>query len=234
MLDSFTELIPGRSKKATDHYILYKCVNQVWLRYDNEVVKKANLAGQFHVNLAFFRHLQSSIAVKYELDFATIKQSRARRSVTFSMPTADEIPAKLPKLYASNSGQKSIPAKSSVIPSTSLDTPDNIEGANADMPLVSQRDIFCRHTLRPRTGLKKVKGSTLHLRSLLVKIFQFEQPQCTESMPNVSDNTPSNLVITNVRSVGGISSSEVSTSGGLSAEDLPPLELKKRLHVSIE
>ena len=54
MLDSFTELIPGHSKKATDHYILYKCVNQVWLRYDNEVVKKANLAGHFRVNLAFF------------------------------------------------------------------------------------------------------------------------------------------------------------------------------------
>ena len=35
MLDSFTELIPGRSKKATDHYILYKHVNQIWLRYDN-------------------------------------------------------------------------------------------------------------------------------------------------------------------------------------------------------
>ena len=53
-------------------------------------------------------------------------------------------------------------------------------------------------------------------------------------MANVSDNTASNLVITNVRSVGVISSSEVSGSGGLSAEDLPPLELNKRLHVSIE
>ena len=53
-------------------------------------------------------------------------------------------------------------------------------------------------------------------------------------MANVSDNTASNLVITNVRSVGVMSSSEVSRSGGLSAEDLPPLELNKCLHVSIE
>ena len=138
MLDSFTELIPGHSKKATDHYILYKRVNQVWLRYDNELVKKANLAGQFCINVAFFRHVQTSTAVKYEIDFATIKQSRARRSVTFSLPTADELPEKLPKLYASKSGQKSIPPKSSAIPSTSVDTSENIEGPIPDIPLVSE------------------------------------------------------------------------------------------------
>ena len=138
MLDSFTELIPGRSKKATDHYILYKCVNQVWLQYDNEVVKKANLGGQFCVNLAFFRHVQTSTAVKYDLDFATIKQSRVKKSVTFSLPTGDEIPGKLPKLYGSKSGQKSIHAKSSAIPSTSVDTSENIEGPSADIQLVSE------------------------------------------------------------------------------------------------
>ena len=31
-----------------------------------------------------------------------------------------------------------------------------------------------------------------------------------------------------------MSSSDASTSGGLSAEDLPPLELNKHLHISIE
>ena len=53
----------------------------------------------------------------------------------------------------------------------------------------------------------------------------------------MSDNTPTNLVITNVRSVAEMSYSDVtdpSTSGGLSAEDLPPLELNKCLHMSIE
>ena len=53
-------------------------------------------------------------------------------------------------------------------------------------------------------------------------------------MAEGSDNTASNLVITNVRSVAVMSSSEVCTSGGLSVEDLPPLELNKRLHVSIQ
>ena len=44
-------------------------------------------------------------------------------------------------------------------------------------------------------------------------------------------------MITNVRSVSEISISEVpeiSQSGGQSAEDLPPLELNKCLHVAIE
>ena len=101
------------------------------------MVKKANLAGQFRVNLAFFRHVQTSTAVKYDLDFAKIKQSRVR-SVTFSLPTGDDIPEKLPKLYGSKSGQKSIRAKSSAIPSTSVDTSENIEGPTADIPLVSE------------------------------------------------------------------------------------------------
>ena len=72
-----------------------------------------------------------------------------------------------------------------------------------------------------------MKGSRLHLIVSVSEDFQFERPQATESMANVSDNTVSNLVITNVRSVGVMSSSEVSASGGLSAEDLPPLEVKQ-------
>ena len=106
MLDSFTELIPGRSKKATDHYILYKCVNQVWLRYDNEVVKKANLTGHFRVNLAFFRDVQTSTAAQFDLDFATIKQSRVKRSVTFSLPTGDELPEKCQNCMAVSLAKK--------------------------------------------------------------------------------------------------------------------------------
>ena len=110
----------------------------MWLHYDNEQVKKANLAGQFCINLAFFRHVHTSTAVKYDIDFATIKQGMARRSVTFSLPTDDEVPEKLPKLYASKSGQKSIHPKSSAIASTSLDTSENIEGPTVEMPVVSE------------------------------------------------------------------------------------------------
>ena len=104
----------------------------------NELVKKANLAGQFCINLAFFRHVHSSTTVKYDIDVATIKQSRARRSVSFSLPTDDEVPEKLPKLYASRSGQKSIHPKSSAIPSTSVDTSQNIEGPSPEIPVVSE------------------------------------------------------------------------------------------------
>ena len=229
MLDSFTELIPGHSKKATDHYILYKCVNQVWLLYDNELVKKANLAGQFCINLAFFRHVHSSTAV----DFATIKQSRARRSVTFSLPTDDEVPEKLPKLYASRSGQKSICPKSSAIPSTSVDTSENIEGPSAEIPVVSERGTSVD---TPSGQEQPSMGEGVKIASdvSVSEDFQFEQPKPTESTPNVCDNTPSSLVITNVRCIGAMSSSDVSTSGGFSVEDLPPLELNKRLHISIE
>ena len=233
MLDSFTELIPGRSKKTTDHYILYKRVNQIWLRYDNEVVKKANLAGHFRVNLAFFRHVQTSTAVKFAIDFATIKQSRVKRSVTFSLPKGDENPEKLPKLYGSKSGQKSIRAKSSAIPSTSVDTSENIEGPSADIPLVSE-GATSADTPSGQEQASTSEGLKIASDVSVSEDFQFERPQATESMANVSDNTASNLVITNVRSVGVMSSSEVSGSGGLSAEDLPPLELNKWLHVSIE
>ena len=100
-------------------------------------MKKANLAGQFRINLAFFRNVHTSTAVKYDIDFATIKQGRARRSVTFSLPTDDEVPEKLPKLYASKSGQKSIQPKSLAIASTSLETSENIEGPTVEMSLVS-------------------------------------------------------------------------------------------------
>ena len=58
--------------------------------------------------------------------------------MTFSLPTEDEVPEKLPKLYASKSGQKSIHPKSSAIASTSLDTSENIEGPTVEMPVVSE------------------------------------------------------------------------------------------------
>ena len=48
----------------------------------------------------------------------------------------------------------------------------------------------------------------------------------------MSDNTPTNLVITNVRSVAEMSYSDVTDPD--SVEDLPPLELNKCLHMSIE
>ena len=114
-----------------------------------------------------------------------------------------------------------------------MDTSENIEGPSLQIPVVSEGG----------TSVDTPSGQEQPSTSEGVKIasdvsvsedFQFEQPQQTDSTPNVSDNTASSLVITNVRSVAAMSSSEASTSGGLSVEDLPPLELNKCLHVSIE
>ena len=44
----------------------------------------------------------------------------------------------MPKLYASKSGQKGIPTKSSTKPSTPVDPSENIEGETLEMPLVSE------------------------------------------------------------------------------------------------
>ena len=215
---------------------MYKCVNQVWLRYDNEIVKKANLSGQFRINLAFFRHINSSTAVKYVMDFAVIKQSRAKRSVTFAVPTEEDLPEKLPKLYSSKLGQKSIRSKSSAIPSTSHQASIDNQDANVEIPIVSQVDTS--------VGTPSVVSKPATTQAIKIGIdvsgtqcLDFEQQQSIPSTGNVSAGTASNLVITNVRSFADISSPEVtypSPSGGLSAEDLPPLELNKRLHVSIE
>ena len=60
--------------------------------------------------------------------------------MTFSVPTDNKLPEKLPKLYASRSGEKSICPKSSAIPSTSVDTSQNIGGPSVEMPVVSEGD----------------------------------------------------------------------------------------------
>ena len=236
VLDSFTELIPGCSKKSADHYLVYRHVNQVWLRYDNEMVKKANLSENFRINLAFFRHVHTSTAVNYEIDFAVIKQGRARRSVSFAMATDIDVPQKLAKLSGTESGEKSLPCKSSAIPSSSAGTSESVEDPSSVIPVQSEgADSIPTPSVLEKTST--VKGVTSASDPGGTEDFDLEQPAGIESTENVTDNTQSDLVITNVRSVSEISSSEVpdtSKSEGQSAEDLPPLELNKHLHVAIE
>ena len=258
MLDSFTELIPGHSKKAIDHYIVYKRVNQVWLCYDNELVKKANLSGNFRINLAFFRHVRTSTAVQYQIDFAVIKQGRARCSAITALGSDTDVAEKLPKLYGSKSDQKSILAKYSAIASTSTVTSETIQDASGVTPLVSQ-SAACDSTpsviTNPviNTGLAiasdvtpslyAAKSKTVGTQTSVIPVvseggaiastpsvipkpstsqvvtcsshasntedLDLEQPSAIKSPSNVSDNTPSGLVITNVRSISEMSSSEV-------------------------
>ena len=110
----------------------------MWLRYDNELVKKANLSGDFRINLAFFRHLQTSTAVNYEIDFAVIKQCRARHSVSFAAGTKIDIPEKLPKLSDTDSVEQSLQCKSSTIPSTSAGTCESAENVSSLLAVESE------------------------------------------------------------------------------------------------
>ena len=156
--------------------------------------------------------------------------------MTFSIATDSELPEKLPKLCASKSGQKSIQAKSSGIPSSSAGTSKTVEDPSSVIPVVSEGAAsVCTPPVvaKPST----ITGVTSASDAGPSEDFDLEQTSGIESTSNVSDNTSSGLVITNVRSVAEMSSSEQtnpSKSGGISAEDLPPLELNKCLHVSIE
>ena len=102
------------------------------------MVKKANLSGEFQINLAFFRHLQTLTAVNYQIDFAVIKQGRARHSVTFAAGTKIDIPEKVSKMSATDSAEQSILCKSSAITSTSAGTCESEENVSSLLVVESQ------------------------------------------------------------------------------------------------
>ena len=54
-------------------------MRDTWLSLDNTEVKKAKMSGMFRVNLAFYRNINTSKCVDYNIDFVDIKQGRARR-----------------------------------------------------------------------------------------------------------------------------------------------------------
>ena len=78
-MDSFIELVPAVTKKSADHYVVFKKVCDMWLSVDNTEVKKANMSGMFRVSLAFYRNINTSKCVDYNIDFAAIKQGCTRR-----------------------------------------------------------------------------------------------------------------------------------------------------------
>ena len=109
ILDSFIELVPAVTKKSSDHYVVLKKVRDMWLSLDNTEVKKANLSGMFRVNLAFYRNINTSKCVDYNIDFVAIKQGRARRR-----------PPLLVKSHPQYSGQNDKGKKSSTQPQLSI------------------------------------------------------------------------------------------------------------------
>ena len=147
-MDSFIELVPSKSKKGCDHYITYKKLNQVWIRIDNDNIKKAALSGLFKVNLAFYKNSETGTSVTYNIDFAQIKTYRGRKSVSFakSLEVTENSPVN--KGRKRKTSQK-IPTKSSIqsdstshselqdaVPSTS--TSDQVQTTN---PLDSHSEL---------------------------------------------------------------------------------------------
>ena len=102
-------MVPAVTKKSADHYVVFKKVRDMWLSLDNTEVKKANMSGMFRVNLAFYHNINSSKCVDYNIDFAAIKQGRARRC-----------PPLLVKSHPKYSGQKGKGKKSSAQPQLSI------------------------------------------------------------------------------------------------------------------
>ena len=153
--------------------------------------------------------------------------------MSFAAGTKIDIPEKLPKLSATDSGEQSLQCKSSAIPSTSAGTCESAENVSSLLVVESQGvdSITTPPVLdKPSTD----KGVATVSDAADAEDLDIQQASGIQSGENVSDSVQSQLVITNVHSVSEIASPELPEIGGQSAEDLPPLELNKRLHVAIE
>ena len=244
-MDSFIELVPSRSSKAPDHYITYKKVRDIWLSYDDTHCKKANLSGKFRVNLAFYRHLHRSKCVMYDLDFAIIKQGRARKKPP-PMPkgkgtgkkssvknkSIDSIALKLGATLSETAATLSTSTPSS----STLDvTLPQVGDSPTEDSLTSEEQSLPPNNAETDKTTKK-KSNT--------EVEDFGQDKTTEKEPaNLDNNQPnldeSNTVSQDLDVTGPVAtSSQVDNSdgqlGGLSAEELSPIELSKRLIVDIE
>ena len=156
--------------------------------------------------------------------------------MTFAAATNIDIPEKLAKPSGTDSGEQSLQCKSSAIPSTLAGTCESVEDVSSVLAVESQ-GVHSITTPPVVDNPSTDKGVATVSDVGGTEDFDIEQASAIESTENVSDNAQSQLVITNVHSVSEISSSEapeISQSGGQSAEDLPPLELNKHIHVAIQ
>ena len=292
-MDSFIELVPAKNKKTCDHYITYKKLNQVWIRIDNDVIRKAALSGDFKVNLAFYKNSQSGTSVSYNIDFAKIKTQRSRKSV--SLPKTSDVTEGKPVIKnRKRKKSEKIPSKSSVeedstvyselqdaIPSTSnsdqvlttnpqqpgsaqslilgcsepLPNPKsnttNLSTLNEDNPSVLTTDptntesgptVIGEITIDDPTanvGSQVLQNITLPSSSTQKNDSSSDATIIDPQNTSVEDNTQ--LKITSVRSLVSdpqddlsLNKSSLEVHSGMSAEEMPPLELSRRLHVNVE
>ena len=233
LLDSFIELVPAVTKKSADHYVVFKKVRDMWLSLDNTEVKKANMSGMFRVNLAFYRNINTSKCVDYNIDFVAIKQGRARRH-----------PPLLVKSHPKYSGPKGKGKKSSTQPQLSIPDDPSKEFVG-DGPIL-QNEVSAGGTahIQPETSETTCPNvnASLPLRSVdtLPTIHDTVGTKSSE-VKNDSENDKSQSNTHKEALHANPSEKEDSTfhdnpkpKGGCSAADMPPLEFKKRLVVDIE
>ena len=233
LLDSFIELVPAVTKKSADHYVVFKKVRDMWLSLDNTEVKKANMSGMFRVNLAFYRNINTSKCVDYNIDFVAIKQGRARRH-----------PPLLVKSHPKYSGQKGKGKKSSTQPQLSI--PDDPSKEFVGEGPILQNEVSAGGTahIQPETSETTCPNAnaSVPLRSVdtLPTIHDTVGTKSSE-VKNDSENDKSQLNTHKEALHANPSEKEDSTfhdnpkaKGGCSAAGMPPLEFKKRLVVNIE
>ena len=208
-------------------------MRDTWLSLDNTEIKKANMSGMFRVNLAFYRNINTSKCVEYNIDFAPIKQGRARRRPPF-----------LVKSHPKYSGQNVKGKKSSTQPKLSI--PDDPSKEFVGEGPILQNEVSA--------------GGTGHIQ---LETSDTTCPNANASVPLTNfDTLPTidNTVGTKSSEVNNHSEKDTSQSnthdealhanpsekedstfhhkpkpkGGCSAADMPPLEFQKRLVVSIE
>ena len=233
ILDSFIELVPAVTKKSSDPYVVFKKMRDMWLSLDNTEVKKANLSGMFRVNLAFYRNINTSKCVDYNIDFVAIKQGRARRH-----------PPLLVKSHPKYSGQNDKGKKSSTQPQLSI--PDDPSKELVGEGPILQNEVSAGGTGHiqletSETTCPNVNASVPLTNSDTLPTIDDTVGTKSSEVNNHSENDKSQSNTHNEALHANPSEKEDSTfhdkpkaKGGCSAADMPPLEFKKRLVVDIE
>ena len=265
----------------------------MWIRIDNDNIKKAALSGLFKVNLAFYKNVETGSSVTYNIDFAQIKSFRGRKNA--SLPKASELTEENPvkKGRKKKSSQK-LPTKSSIaedstvhselqdaVPSTSycdqvvitdsqipgtaqslilggcqplsspnLD-PTNVSTQNKDTPSqvtndptntqISTTVIGEISMVDPTTNLDSDIPQNIEQTSTSTKKKDSTSEDTNIDPQNTSVEDSTQLKITSIRSLVNdlpneysLKKSSTEVLVGMSASELPPLELNKRLHVNVK
>ena len=77
IVDSWVEFVSRRKavttreSKETGHYICYKYVNGILLRFDDALVNRVDMLSQYHINLILYRHYDID-AYKWEIDLGFV------------------------------------------------------------------------------------------------------------------------------------------------------------------